>query len=146
MTPAKGTGMRIDAARDAGPDAETGLSATIYVCITCRRPGDPEDAPRAGASFARTVARAAEGAGIAVRGIRCLGNCRRGLSATIARDGAWTYVFGHLDPARDSAALIAGAQLLARSTDGLMPWNVRPEPLKRGLVARVPPPGYREAE
>jgi predicted metal-binding protein len=138
--------MRMDVARDAGPDAETGVLATIYVCITCRRPGDSEDAPRAGASFARTVAAAAEGAGIAVRDIRCLGNCKRGLSAMIAREGAWTYVFGGLDPAKDDVALIAGAQLLARSTDGLMPWNFRPEPLKRGLVARVPPPGYREAE
>jgi predicted metal-binding protein len=54
------------------------------------------------------------------------------------RDGAWTYVFGQLEPA-DAEALVVGAQLLARSSDGLMPWRGRPEALKRGLIARVPP-------
>jgi predicted metal-binding protein len=136
--------MLANAVYDAESDPETGASTTIYVCVTCRRPGDPEDAPRLGAYLARTTALAAEGTGVAVRGVRCLANCKRGLSAAMRRDGAWTYVFGGLDPARDGGALVEGARLLARSTDGLMPWEGRPESLKRGLIARVPPVDYRE--
>ena len=44
-------------------------------------------------------------------------------------------------PARD--ALIEGARLLAGAADGMMPWRGRPEVLKRGLIARVPPIDFR---
>jgi predicted metal-binding protein len=53
-------------------------------------------------------------------------------------------VFGHLDPAADAPALVAGARLLAESADGLLPWRGRPEPLKRGLIARIPPLDFSE--
>jgi predicted metal-binding protein len=62
----------------------------------------------------------------------------------LRRLDAWSYVFGHLDPEADAAALVQGAQLLSRSADGLMPWRGRPEALKRGLIARVPPIDFRE--
>jgi predicted metal-binding protein len=59
-------------------------------------------------------------------------------------DGAWTYVFGGLDADADAEALIEGARLLARAADGVMPWRGRPEALKRGLIARVPPMDFEE--
>jgi predicted metal-binding protein len=112
---------------------------TIYVCVTCRG-GKPLDlVPVPGETLATATARAAEGTGIAVRPVRCLANCNRGLSAAVRRDGAWTYVFGDLDPAGGAAALIEGAKLYAAAPDGLMPWRGRPDALKRGLVARTPP-------
>jgi predicted metal-binding protein len=118
----------------------------IYVCVTCRG-GKPLDlVPVPGEVLADATARAAEGTGIAVRPVRCLANCNRGLSAAVRRDGAWTYVFGDLDPAGGAAALIEGAKLYAAALDGLMPWRGRPDALKRGLVARTPPfesPGDR---
>ena len=49
----------------------------------------------------------------------------------------------HLDVDR-AAALIEGARLLAGAPDGLMPWRGRPDPLKRGLIARVPPIDFQE--
>jgi predicted metal-binding protein len=54
-------------------------------------------------------------------------------------------VFGGLD-ASNGAALVAGARLLASAADGIMPWRGRPEPLKRGLIARVPPVNFEEME
>jgi predicted metal-binding protein len=39
-----------------------------------------------------------------------------------------------------------GARLLARAADGILPWRGRPEPLKRGLIARVPPIGFEEVD
>ena len=116
----------------------------IYVCTTCRRPDDPEDYPRPGASLAAATIAAARNTGIKVQPLRCLANCKRGCTAVLRRPDAWTYVFGHLDPAADAQALIAGAELLSQSADGLMPWRGRPDALKRGLIARVPPLDFSE--
>jgi predicted metal-binding protein len=133
-----------DTAEDEDRDIEAATSMTISVCITCRRAADPEDGVRPGLVLAREAARAAEGTGVTVRQVRCLANCNRSLSAAIRRDGAWTYVFGGLDPDKDASALIEGAKLFARACDGLMPWRGRPEILKRGLIARVPPIDFEE--
>jgi predicted metal-binding protein len=127
-----------------GAAAAVKAATTIYVCVTCRRPGDADDAPRPGATLAAMTESAADGRDVTVRRVRCLANCKRGCSAAVRRDGAWTYVFGDLDATSAGAALVEGAQLFAQSTDGLMPWRGRPEPLKRGLVARVPPIDFTE--
>jgi predicted metal-binding protein len=119
-------------------------ATVIYVCTTCRRPGDAPEAPRPGAAFAEATIAAAANTGVDVRPIRCLGNCKRGCTALLRSAGTWSYVFGDLDPATDAHALIAGARLLAQSADGLMPWRGRPEVLKRGLIARVPPLDFLE--
>jgi len=55
-------------------------------------------------------------------------------------------VFGDLDAASAAAALIEGARLLAGAPDGVMPWRGRPEPLKRGMIARLPPADFEDAE
>jgi predicted metal-binding protein len=113
---------------------------TVLVCITCRASTDPADAPRKGLALANATTQAlGEARDVDVLAVRCLANCNRGLSAAIRREGTWTYVFGDLQAERDGPTLIAGARLLAESTDGLMPWRGRPDPLKRGLVARMPP-------
>ncbi|TIR77126.1 MAG: flagellar hook-associated protein FlgK [Mesorhizobium sp.] len=61
-----------------------------------------------------------------------------GGSAALLRDGCWSYVFGDLETT-SGADLVTGAKLFATSTDGLIPWRGRPDSLKRGLVARLPP-------
>jgi predicted metal-binding protein len=60
-------------------------------------------------------------------------------------NGSWTYVFGGLDPT-SAQALIEGARMLATAADGILPWRGRPEPLKRGLIARVPPLDFEEEQ
>ena len=135
-----------DTAADEDRDVEADASMTIYVCITCKRADDPEEGMRPGLELARATARAADGSGVTVRQVRCLANCSRACSAAVRRDGAWTYVFGELEPERDAAALIEGARLFARAADGLMPWRGRPDILKRGLIARVPPIDFEEEQ
>ena len=121
------------------PHPAPASAITIYVCVTCRGGRPLDHVPVPGEVLAAATAEAAEGTGIAVRSIRCLANCNRGLSAAVRRDGAWTYVFGNLDPSSGADALIQGAKLFAAAPDGLMPWRGRPDALKRGLVARTPP-------
>lgn len=119
--------------RDAdGPDA------TILVCSSCRDESGSDTRPRAGEHLAQATQRAAAGENIRVRQVECLGNCKRRLSAALLRDGCWSYVFGDLtlDSGPD---LITGAKLFATATDGILPWRGRPDSLKRGLIARIPP-------
>ncbi len=120
------------------PAEPSGDGPTVYVCVTCRRAGEGEEEPRPGPLLAAATVAAAEGSGVTVRRVRCLANCTRGPSAAIRANGSWTYVFGGL--ALDgAAALIDGARLLAEAADGILPWRGRPEPLMRGLIARIPP-------
>jgi predicted metal-binding protein len=106
------------------------------VCISCREGGE---------ALADATQSAAIGTPeIAIQRVRCLGNCSRGLSAALRCEDTWTYVFGGLDATRDGPALIAGASLLAADKNGLLPWRDRPEALKKGLIARVPPLQFTE--
>ena len=128
---------------DFSPQGAQGVYAaepagvTIVVCASCRDDSGGDAHPRAGAILARNTMQAAAG-DIAVRQVECLGNCKRRLSAALIRDGAWSYVFGDLT-VESGPDLIAGALLFAGSADGLIPWRGRPDSLKRGLVARIPP-------
>jgi predicted metal-binding protein len=119
--------------------------ATIYVCTTCRPPGEPDSLLRPGAILATATAQAAAGTGVEVQPMRCLGNCSRGASAALRANGSWTYIFGGLDAAC-AEALVEGARLLAGAADGILPWRGRPERLKRGMIARIPPLGFQEID
>ena len=118
---------------------------TIYVCPTCRPPGEPDSAVRPGAILASATVAAAAGTEVDVRPMRCLGNCSRGASAALRANGSWTYLFGGLD-ASCAEALIEGARMLAGAADGILPWRGRPERLKRGMIARIPPIGFQEID
>ncbi len=126
------------AAARADPSHAPDTGTTLVVCSSCRDEAGSDLRPRAGERLGDAVRDLARGTGIAVRQVECLGNCKRRLSAGMLREGCWSYVFGDLT--LDSAAdLIVGATLFATSTDGLLPWRGRPDCLKRGLVARIPP-------
>jgi predicted metal-binding protein len=126
------------AADTAVRQADEACGVTILVCRTCRDETGSDALPRPGQLLADATRTLAAAHDIAVAEIECLGNCKRRLSAGLLKSGAWSYVFGDLTT--DSAAdLVAGAKLFATSTDGLLPWRGRPDSLKRGLVARIPP-------
>lgn len=117
---------------------------TVYVCTTCRRADAPDAEPRPGTLLATATEKAADGTEVAVCRVQCLANCSRGPSVAIRCNGSWAYIFGGLDEAH-AGALIEGARLLAGTADGIMPWRGRPEPLKRSLIARVPPLGFTDS-
>ncbi len=137
MTTSAGETVTTKAALPAAP--------VIYVCVTCRPVGEPDSLVRPGAILATATAQAAAGTEVEVRPVRCLANCTRGPSAAMRCNGSWTYVFGGLD-VTCAEALVDGARLLARAADGILPWRGRPAPLKRGLIARVPPIGFQEID
>jgi predicted metal-binding protein len=128
-----------------GPHSDRAAAPVIYVCTTCRCAGEPDREPRPGVLLAAATEQAAAGTEVEVRRLRCLANCTRGPSAALRANGSWTYVFGGLDETC-AQALVAGARLLAAAADGILPWRGRPERLKRGLTARVPPLGFQEID
>lgn len=125
--------------------AQSPARPIVYVCVTCRPPGETDSPSRPGAVLAAATAEAAAGTEVEVRPMRCLGNCSRGPTAALRCARTWTYVFGGLEVS-SAAALVEGARLLAAAADGILPWRERPTVLKRGLVARVPPMGFQEID
>ena len=123
--------------------AASAATPCIYVCVTCRSAAAPDAEPRPGALLAEAVAQAAAGTEVTVRPIRCLANCTRGPSVALRCNGSWTYVFGGIG-LESATALIASARLLAGAADGILPWRGRPDVLKRGLIARVPPINFED--
>ncbi len=119
-------------------DQTAGGVTTILVCSTCRDASGSDARPRPGERLAENTRRALDSPDIRVVEVECLANCKRRLSAAILKPGAWAYVFGELTP-ENGPDLIAGARLFAMAEDGLMPWRGRPDCLKRGLIARIPP-------
>ncbi|MER8629897.1 DUF1636 family protein [Mesorhizobium opportunistum] len=125
-------------ADNSSADSDALSGVTVIICASCRDETGSDAHPRAGELLAQDTRNAVSGEDIRVRTVECLGNCKRRLSAAILRDGCWSYVFGDLTTA-SGADLVTGAKLFATSTDGLIPWRGRPDSLKRGLVARIPP-------
>lgn len=117
----------------------------VFVCRNCREETDPNADPRPGALLSSATIAKAKDVGIQVRSVNCLANCKRGLSASIRSADGWSYIFGGLT-ADDADDLLTAAQLLADAPDGLMPWRGRPDSLKRGMIARIPPFDFTEEE
>jgi len=77
-----------------------------------------------------------------VRGQACMSACSRSCTAALQGAGKHSYLFGQLaaDAASVEALLDVAAQH-AQAGDGLLAWDRRPERLKGGLIARLPPLG-----
>ena len=114
---------------------------TIHVCVTCRQPGDASGLERPGARLHAELLRGAEtsGSAAAIVPVECLSVCKRPCTVAFSAPGKWTYVYADLPPESAAETLLAGAALYAEAPDGIIPWKQRPETLKRGVVARIPP-------
>jgi len=119
-------------------NAEPARRMTVLVCSTCRDANGSDNRPRPGELLVDAVRAANCHDDITVESIECLGNCKRRLSAALVTPGCWSYVFGDLT-IENAADLIEGAVLMRSSQDGLMPWRGRPQCMKKGMVARIPP-------
>ena len=111
--------------------------STLFVCITCRREGDPPDAPRPGARFYESLKAQADD--LEIVPVECLSNCTRSCTAAVAAPGKWTYVVGHLDPEQHVDDMLHFARLHRASADGLTAWRDRPVHIRQNTIARVPP-------
>lgn len=122
----------------------------IIVCTTCRPPGASRELPAAGLALFEAVQDAlleceldtGEHKGLQLRGLACMSGCSRACTVTLQAQGKYTYYFGDLaSDAETAAQVIACAQLHKHSADGNLARNSRPERLRSGILARLPPVG-----
>ncbi len=112
----------------------------VTVCTSCRQAGvERADAP--GRRLFDALAGAA-GDDVIVRPTQCLSVCKRICTVSLSAEGGYTYLFGDLDPDRDAPAIVAMAEACALADFGFVPWKERPEALRSGIIARVPPPNW----
>lgn len=118
------------------------VGALLYVCTTCRAPQDDPEGPRAGALLHAAMSDKLLSRGLADQvqlvPVECLSGCKRPATVSFAGPGRWAYVYGDMTPA-EVDQIIDGFIKYAATPDGLVPWRERPEAIKRGALARVPP-------
>ena len=76
-----------------------------------------------------------------IQEVECMSACSNSCAVSFAAPGKYTYLFGNLpSQGQESAiAILECASQYYRKSDGLLPWAERPEPLKKGVIARIPP-------
>lgn len=115
------------------------VGTRIYVCVTCRHESDTADL-RAGARLLADLERECAGhPNLDVVAVECLSVCKRPCTVSFAAPEKWTYVYGDLPPDTSASAIRHAAMLYADAADGLIPWKLRPDAIKKGVVARIPP-------
>ncbi len=119
-------------------------TVTIFVCTTCRR-GTEDLEPlegRSGFKLHEQLSELHEAnalRGIEVRPVACLSNCSKGCNVAVTSPGKWTYVVGNLEPGPNAQDVLTFAQQYSAHPEGLPVWRERPEPIRKGVAARVPP-------
>ena len=119
----------------------TGPLSVLLVCTRCRMPGSDPAAPRPGAALlAAAQALAPLDGPTGVQGVECLSGCNRPCAVALLAPARVTYVFGDLRADSISAAeLLQAARDHTAAPDGWLPRAARPERLRAGILARVPP-------
>lgn len=130
-------------------DQPATVPMALLVCTTCASTW--QNGQRVGISggeqlLDRLQSRLADGANgaIALTPTQCMSACSHACVVAFAAAGKHSYLFGDLphDPARldqTVEAIAACANLYLDRPDGLLAWGERPEPLKSGVLARIPP-------
>jgi predicted metal-binding protein len=136
--------MSIASEASVTADAPGAVPVRLMVCTTCRAPGADPDAPRPGFRLhAALEAALAADPGLAgrlsVEAVECLSVCKRPCTVALSGPDRWTYVYGDLDPETAVATLIGFADQYSATGDGIVTWRERPEAIRKGVVARIPP-------
>ena len=119
---------------------------TLSICLTCRdgREGDQGET-RGGTRLADALCGliGRQGCDANLRGVRCMSQCKRACIVSLTAPGAFTYVFGDLNP-EDPAHLQAILDLIplyGAAPEGFLTRDARPEPLRAAILGRLPPLG-----
>lgn len=126
-------------------------AATIFVCTTCRRKRADVplgyDLPGEGLCSALVDEVARRGLEqIAVTPVECLAVCRRPCTVAFVGNDKWTHLVGDLDATAHVEDIVTAALAFASSADGVVPWMERPQSIRSGGIARIPPVGFTHVE
>ena len=133
-------------AEGKSPTTAVSQITEVIVCTTCRPAGASRDQAAAGAALLEAVQIAqlqdeqGDFANVRVRGMECLSSCSRACSVAFQAPGKNTYLFGDLVPCEETAQhVLLCAALHASASDGALLRNARPERLRSGILAKLPP-------
>ncbi|NJK62704.1 MAG: DUF1636 domain-containing protein [Synechococcaceae cyanobacterium SM2_3_1] len=123
---------------------------TLFVCTTCGSTW--EKGQRVGQSRGELLLEALQPAHsqwswreqCPLQPVECMSACSRPCSVALAAAGKHTYLFGDLASSEADLGDVCGAildcaALYLQQPQGLMAWSARPERLRKGLIARIPP-------
>ncbi|MDZ8136588.1 MAG: DUF1636 family protein [Nostoc sp. DedQUE04] len=74
-----------------------------------------------------------------IQGVECMSACNHSCVIAFTAEGKSTYLFGDLPVDGCASAVLKCATQYYTKPDGLLPWSERPEPLKKGILAKIPP-------
>jgi len=129
------------------------MSHVLFVCTTCASVW--QDGKRVGESGGDRLLKNLQAehqnwslqAEFAIQPVACMSACDRACVISFAAAGKHTYLFGDLfkDQVSDLAsellpqAIFECAEKYHKHPEGLLPWADRPAPLKKGILAKIPP-------
>lgn len=110
----------------------------VVVCTTCRNRETREQPGTKLATLLEAELSGAEFEGFEVSVVACMAGCDRPCAVAFQADGKASYLFGDIEPGRDSDALVAFARQYAELDDGWCSSIQRPEGLKGKTLSRIP--------
>lgn len=126
------------------------MSHCLFVCVTCASTWQGNQ--RVGTSGGERLLAALEeavqdwslGSAVRLQPVTCMNVCSQACSVCLAAPGKPSYLFGQLPgggvaAAEAVTALLDCAALYHGRPDGSLSWAERPEPLRKTLLAKIPP-------
>ena len=118
---------------------------TLFVCTTCASIW--QDGKRVGESGGQQLLKQIQYLAqdwhlqneFQIQDVECMSACNRSCVIAFVAAGKSTYLFGDLPVEGSAAAVLKCASQYYTKPEGLLPWSERPEPLKKGILARIPP-------
>ncbi|MBW4564858.1 MAG: DUF1636 family protein [Mojavia pulchra JT2-VF2] len=118
---------------------------TLFVCKTCASVW--QDGKRLGESGGQKLLQQLQGLAqnwhlrdeFPIQEVECMSACNRSCVVAFAASGKITYLFGDLAVDDSASAVLECASQYYSKPDGLLPWSERPEALKKGILAKIPP-------
>jgi predicted metal-binding protein len=126
------------------------MTHRLLVCTTCASTW--ENGKKVGVSGGETLLKElsqshqdwAKRSQFEIRAVSCMSACSHACVVTFASEGKYSYLFGNLPTDAENmpitiSAILSCAEKYSDRDDGMLAWKDRPEPLKSGVIARLPP-------
>jgi predicted metal-binding protein len=120
---------------------------TIFVCTTCASKW--ENSKRVGESGGEKLLKRLQtdyqnwklNTEFVIQPVECMSACSRSCIISFACPGKTTYLFGDISQnltSEEVNGVFTCADIYHSHPEGSLPWSQRPEPLKKGILARIP--------
>jgi predicted metal-binding protein len=126
------------------------MTHSLLVCTTCASTW--QNGKKVGVSGGETLLKALSQlqqnlearSQFEIRAVSCMSACSHACVVTFASQGKYSYLFGDLPSdieniSTTASAILSCAEIYSDRIDGMLAWKERPEPLKSGVIARIPP-------